>query len=120
MIAAEHDVGPLACQRQLVLHQRLDVLEPSLDQVARQARRGSAPTTCISVGGADRPSRWRYCSDKVGTRDPLSILERKWATDPRNSGTSQPQEARRTSRAGGGLSMDAPVGPKRNYSAEAS
>ena len=36
VIAAEHDVGPFACQRQLVLHQRLDVLEPSVDQVARQ------------------------------------------------------------------------------------
>ena len=117
--AGQHDVGAFACQRELVLHQRFDVLSPasakSLESTARLRSHD-----LISVGAADRPSRWRYCSDKVGTRDPLSILERKWATDPRNSGTSQPQEARRTSRAGGGLSKDAPVGPKRNYSAEAS
>ena len=31
VITAEHDIGPFARQRQLVLHQRLDVLEPSLD-----------------------------------------------------------------------------------------
>src|SRR3978361_1573131 len=47
----------------------------------------------ISAGGAERPSWWRYWSASVDTRELLSIFERRWVADPRNSGTSQPQEA---------------------------
>ena len=43
MLTAQHDIGALAGERQLILDKRLDIAEPSLDQVGRQDIEASGP-----------------------------------------------------------------------------
>ncbi|MGO0575492.1 hypothetical protein [Ornithinimicrobium panacihumi] len=54
MLPGEDDVGALAGERQLVLHEHLDVAEPGVDEVGAQP--GEAALPRATLGGGGRPA----------------------------------------------------------------